>query len=767
MSSEISYVEENGVHTFSMPWGRQNLILQTGVYAPQASAACTLQYGDTVVLATTVMGNSPRQGIDYFPLLVDYEEKFYASGKIKGSRFIKREGRPSDEAVLSGRIIDRSIRPFFDPSSRVDVQIVVSTLSWDEEHDPSSLGISAAAAALHTSEIPWDGPVVGVRLSYKDGDWNINPTYEERSEAELDLLVSVRDGKAVMIEADGQEAKEDIIVKGVEKAIEAAEKVNKLMVFMREKVGIDKKDMTAGISEEEKNMHQDLTKYVFDFSEKKYMEAFGISDKKEISKVFAKVKEDLIEDLKKREDIGDDQIKFAVNQLEEVLLKVTKYMYLKEGKRIDGRGFDEIRALSARVGVLPRTHGTGLFQRGETQALTVLTLGSPSDEQILDTMELSDVKKRYMHHYNFPGYSVGEVRPNRGASRREIGHGALAEKALERMIPNKESFPYTIRLVSEIMSSNGSSSMASTCGSTLALMDAGVPIKSPVAGIAMGIITDNDRPTEDYRIMTDIQGLEDHYGEMDFKITGTDQGVTAIQLDVKNSGVTSKMTAETLEQARVARLQILDVIKQTIPEPRKELSQYAPRITSFKIDPDKIRLVIGPGGKMINEIVDKTGVKIDIEDDGLVMITSKDSEEAARAAKWVHDIVRDLKSGESFEDAKVSRIFPFGAMAEVLPGKEGLIHISELAPWRVGKVEDVVNVGDIIPVKVIEIDGEGRANLSLKQTDYEYPPEVKAKAQEASTAPRTGSDGHGGDRNGSHSGSSGRQGSRGGQSRRY
>lgn len=743
MLSNMTHNEENGIHTFSLPWQGRTLTVQSGKYAEQANGNCTVQYGDTVIMGVSVMSKGSREGLNYFPLMVDYEEKLYAAGKIKGSRFIKREGRPSDDAVLSGRIIDRSLRPFFNQDIRREVQVVATTLSWDQENDPVIMSLLATTVALVISDIPWAGPVVGVRLSRLNDEWVINANYEQRDESILDLFVSVRDDMAVMIEADGDEVKDEIVAEGVELAIKEAQPVVAFLKAIQEKIGKEKQDIIADLPEDTKARHQEMRDIVEGIVGTRMAEALAVSDRAERSPLLDAINEELETKLKEDPEVTKEERDVAMGHLEKLRKKETKKLYLVDGKRLDGRGFEEVRKLNIDVGVLPRTHGTGVFQRGETQALTVLTLGSPSDEQILDSLEESDTKKRYMHHYNFPGFSVGEAKPNRFVSRREIGHGALAEKALERMIPSKEDFPYTIRLVSEILSSNGSSSMAATCGSTLALLDGGVPLKKPVAGIAMGILTDDDKPTEDYRILTDIQGAEDHYGEMDFKIAGTDKGITAIQLDVKNTGLTPKMALETIMQSRKARLEILDEMLRVIPTHREEMSTYAPRIYTLKIDPEKIGDVIGPKGKTINGIIDETGVQIDIEDEGLVMITSTDAPAAEKAKKMVNDITRDVVAGEIFPDSTVTRIMDFGAFVEFLPGREGLVHISELAPFHVGQVTDIVKLGDKIPVKLTEIDSEGRNNLSLKETDYEYPPEVMAKAKEA-PAPRTPRPGGGG-----------------------
>jgi polyribonucleotide nucleotidyltransferase len=732
--SKIKYQAEGKVHTWSMDWSGRELIIKSGQFAHQANAAVTVQYGDTVLLATAVMSKNIREGLTYFPLLVDFEEKFYAAGKIKGSRFIKREGRPSDEAILSGRIVDRSIRPFFDDSSRFDIQVVIQALSWDGVNDPDSLAIIAASAALHISDIPWSGPVAALRVNQVDGQLVVNASYEQREVSDFDLLVSVREKRTIMLEAEGKQAEETVAVAGIKLAIEEAQAVLKLIEAMREKIGVPKRNIQTELTADEKHRQTEIKKLTEELVSSKITDTFAQSDKTTRNEALDKIKEELAEQFKDDAEYTKEDRSLALDVFENVLKKVTKDLYLNKNDRIDGRQFDEVRSLDVQVGVLPRPHGTGLFQRGETQALSVLTLGPPSSEQILDTMEETDTKKRYMHHYNFPGFSVGEVRPNRGAGRREIGHGALAEKALINVLPSKEDFPYTIRIVSEIMGSNGSSSMAATCGSTLSLMDAGVPIKAPVAGIAMGIMTDDDPSTssgqgkERYKIMTDIQGAEDHYGEMDFKVAGTKTGITAIQLDVKNLGITLEMAKETLTQAKTARLAILDAMLQVIPESRKELSKYAPRIYTLRIDPEKIGDVIGPKGKIINEIIDTTGVAIDIEDDGLVLVTSTESSGADKAIAWIKDLTREITAGEVF-DGKVVRIMDFGAFVEVLPGKDGLVHVSEIAPFRVNQVTDLLQVGDQVKVKVQEIDDQGRVNLSIKETDHEFPADLVAKAK--------------------------------------
>jgi len=725
--SKIKYHEAGAVKSWSLEWAGRELKIETGRLAHQANAAVTVQYGDTVLLATAVMSQNIREGLSYFPLLVDFEEKFYAAGKIKGSRFIKREGRPSDEAILSGRIVDRSIRPFFDDATRLDVQVVIQALSWDAANDPDSLAVIAASTALHISDIPWSGPVAALRVGQVEGELVVNPNYEQREASTLDLLVAVREQRTIMLEAEGREPSEAEAVAGIELAVKEAQAVLDLIETMRVKVGQTKRDIQVAITDAMRQRQGELSQLTEKFVGSKLTAALTQADKASRNEALDKLKEEINEHFKDDAEFTKEDRSLALDVFENMMKKATKDLYLDKNDRIDGRKFDEIRPLDIQVGLLPRPHGTGLFQRGETQALCVLTLGPPSSEQILDTMEETDTKKRYMHHYNFPGFSVGEVKPNRGAGRREIGHGALAEKALLNMMPDKEKFPYTIRVVSEILGSNGSSSMAATCGSSLALMDAGVPIKAPVAGIAMGIMADDKQPDKNYKIMTDIQGIEDHYGEMDFKIAGTKAGITAIQLDVKNLGLTLDIVKATLTQAKKARLEILSAMEQVIPEPRKELSKYAPRIYTLRIDPSRIGDVIGPKGKMINEIIDETGVAIDIEDDGLVLVTSTDAKGADRAIAWVKELTREVKAGELFE-GKVVRIMNFGAFVEILPKKDGMVHISELAPFHVAQVEDIVKLGDVIPVKVLEVDSEGKIKLSLKATDYKYPPEVMALA---------------------------------------
>ncbi|MFH0969734.1 MAG: polyribonucleotide nucleotidyltransferase [Patescibacteria group bacterium] len=690
---------------WSLQIGGRLLEVETGLLAGQANGSVTVRYGDTVVLATAVMSKDASKISGYFPLMVDYEERYYAAGKIKGSRFIKREGRPSDEAILTGRVVDRTIRPLFNSRMRNDVQVVITVLSIDGENDPDIISMIAASCALHISNIPWAGPIGAVRVGRTNGQLVLNPVNGEIKESDLDLILAGTKDKINMIEAGANEVLEEDIIKAFEFGQEAVKKIVEFIESISKEVGKEKSKPALLESSPEfeakiKDMllAENLEKALYD------------PDKKVIAEKTEEIKKKIFGYIEENNEDNEDKLKeVAVQILEEVSDEIVHKNILEKEKRPDSRKLDELRKIECRVGILPRTHGTGLFTRGETQALTITTFGSPGDEQIIDTMEL-DIKKRYIHHYNFPPFSVGEIKPMRGPGRREVGHGALAERALVPVLPSKEEFPYTILLVSEILSSNGSSSMASTCGSTLSLMDAGVPIKRPVSGIAMGIIVGSD---DKFKVLTDIQGAEDHYGDMDFKVAGTEKGITALQMDVKVDGVSIDMLEAVLEQSHKNRIEILEKMLAVISSPRKEMSQYAPRIIVIKINPDKIRNVIGTGGKIINEIIDETGVQIDIEDDGSIFITSPDEDSAGKAKEWIDNLTHEVKAGEKF-NAKITRIMNFGAFAEILPGQEGLIHISELADHRVEKVEDVVKVGDVIPVKVIKIDEQGRINLSIK-----------------------------------------------------
>lgn len=709
--------------SFSAEIGGKTLTLSTGQLAGQANGSVVVQYGETVLLATATMSKKLRDGLDFFPLLVDFEERLYAAGKIKGSRFIKRDGRASEEAIISARLVDRSIRPLFNHDMRNDVQVVITVLSWDGENDADILGLIGASAALTISNIPWAGPIGAVRVGQVGGEWVLNPTYTARAKSDIDVVLSASRDMHVMIEGEGNEVDEATVLAGLDFAHKHVRKVIDLIEEMQKAVGQEK--ITIDVKErtpEEQVAWDKLKAKVDAFTEGRLRQIWKIHNKMEREDAILKLTEELDQKLKADSEVSKEQRIDGKHQLEQMLDDDARMMVLEDGIRVDGRKLDEIRPLSAAVGLIPRTHGSGLFQRGETQALSLVTLGSPGDEQTLDTMELSG-KKRYMHHYNFPGYSVGEVQPNRGAGRREIGHGALAEKALEPVLPKKEDFPYTIRVVSEILSGNGSTSQASICGSTLSLMDAGVPITAPVAGIAMGLMT--DEKTGKYKVLTDIQGIEDHAGDMDYKVAGTRKGITAIQLDIKLGGIPMAVSEEALAGAKKAREQILDVMAQAIAEPRTEMSKYAPRIITVKIDPEKIRDVIGKGGETINKIIDECGgadvIKIDIEQDGLVFITSANAEMAEKAKAWIADLTKEIMVGEIYEGQVLDIIKDrmrgneIGAIVALGGGRDGMVHVSNISHSRVENVSDVLQVGQTVKVQVIEVDKErGRISLSIK-----------------------------------------------------
>ncbi len=679
----------------------RTLTLEAGRFAQQATAAVTAQYGETMVLAT-VTASAHETSLDYFPLMVEYVERLYAGGRIKGSRWVKREGRPSDDAILAGRVIDRSLRPLFPKSYKHEVQVVVTTLSVDAENDPDILGLIAASAAVAISSIPWGGPVAAVRMGYLKnedgaGSYLVNPTLAEQSLSEFDFVIASQEKRVVMLEGGFCETSEE----GVYQAVLTAKKENaqiiKLINDLVKEVGVSK----APVAEtEEPNELRELIL-------KKY--------KKEMEEVFGKhaAKESGSEEVMAlAEQIVDESDKVwsskeVLTMLDALFKKKIREDVLKHGKRVDGRKLDEIRSLEVDVGILPRTHGSALFRRGQTQALTVATLGTPSLEQLIES-PIGEESKRYIHHYSMPPYSVGETGRMGTPSRREIGHGALAERALLSVIPSEDEFPYTIRLVSEIMSSNGSTSMASVCGSTLALMDAGVPIKEPVAGISIGLVSDQDN----YVLLTDIMGMEDFAGDMDCKVAGTKNGITAIQLDIKIDGLTDEVVKDTLVRAKKARLVILGKILSVISEPRKMLSKYAPKVQVVKIPVERIGEVIGPGGKMIRQIIASTGAAIDVDDDGSVMISGLTEEVVEKAVSWVKGLTREVKVGEEYE-GEVKRILPFGAFVVFLPGKEGMVHVSQMAPTFVSDPSEVVKIGQKVKVRVIEVDEQRRVNLSM------------------------------------------------------
>ena len=682
----------------TMVAGRE-MKVEFGKVGMLSNAAIFMSYGDTVILTNVNASEKPRDGIDFFPLSVEYEERLYSVGKIPGG-FIKREGKPTDGAILKGRAIDRSLRPLFPKGYRNDVQVVCTVVSVEKDNLPEILAINAASTALCLSSIPFTTPVGAVQVGLVDGNLVINPNTEEREKSKLALTVCSTNDRVMMIEAGGDEIPEDEMIEAIKFGFEACQPIIKFQEEAMEKMG-KVKDVPE-LYHPSEEVEKDLRAFASDMVK----EAMYITDKDERNAAMDKVNEKVNEEFgeKYADNLGDIKEILYVMQKE-----VVRNMLLNERRRPDGRAFDEVRPISCEVGVLPRTHGTGLFTRGLTQVMTVATLGSVGDIQILDGIE--EDTKRYMHHYNFPGYSVGEVKPLRGPGRREIGHGALAERALEPLIPSEEEFPYTIRLVSEVLSSNGSTSQASVCGSTLALLDAGVPIKRPAAGIAMGLITSPDLKEE--AVITDIQGIEDFFGDMDFKVAGTVEGITSIQVDTKIKGMSFSIIENAIRDARKARVMILGKIADCIPEPRKDVSIYAPKTSVMQINPEKIKDVIGAGGKVINKIIADTGVKIDIKEDGKVFVSSEDHEGVKAALKIIDGLTREVKAGEVYL-GKVTKITTFGAFVEILPNKEGLVHISKLDKNRVNKVEDVVSVGDEILVKVTEIDNQGRINLSRK-----------------------------------------------------
>ena len=694
-------------HTFRTALGGRLLQLEIGKVCEQANGQVTVRYGDTVVNCTTTASKQPRQDIDFFPLSCDYEEKMYAVGKIPGG-YIKREGRPGEHGILTSRLMDRPLRPLFPKGFRNDVSVVAVAMSVDHDCSPEVAAMIGSSVALATSDIPWDGPTGSVKVGRVDGELIINPTYEQRMKSDIDLTVAGTKEAIMMVEAGANEVSESDMLDAI---MFAHEEIKQLCVFIEEianEVGKDKMEYVVFKADD------DVDEAVRAYATDKMVEAIKTFDKLERLENMEKVETETHEHFA---EIFEDRDKEVGEVLYAIKKEQVRSMILDEGVRPDNRKLSEIRPLFSETGFLPRAHGTGLFKRGQTQVLSVATLAPLSEAQDLDSIDIDRTTKRYMHQYNFPGYSTGEPKPPRSPGRREIGHGALAERALLPVIPSEEEFPYAIRVVSEVLSSNGSSSMASTCGSCLALMDAGVPIKKPVSGIAMGLI---ERVEEDgssrYAILSDIQGMEDFLGDMDFKVTGTPDGITAIQMDIKVHGLSREILEQALEQARVGRAYILESMLEEIAEPRAELSPYAPRCISMRVHPDKVRLVIGPGGKNVNKIVEETGCKVDISDDdvGLISIYSPDEASAAKAKSMIEYLTADVEVGKTYE-GEVKRIMNFGAFIEILPGKEGLLHISKIANHRVDKVEDVMNIGDKVVVKVTEIDNQNRINLSRKE----------------------------------------------------
>ena len=696
--TEVKDMFEN-YKKFSFDFEGRPLIVETGKIAQLANGSALVRYGETVILATATASAAPREGIDFLPLSVDFEERLYAVGKIPGS-FLKREGKPSEKAVLTSRVIDRPIRPLFPKDMRNDVCLNLLVLSVDPDNSPEITAMIGASIALSISDIPWNGPIAGVFMGLVDGELVVNPTAAQREKSELELTVAGSEKKVVMIEAGAKEVPED---KMFEAIMKAHEEIRKVVEFINTIVAeIGKPKFSYPSCEVDHDMYDAIAEYAIE----KVRAALDTDDKTVREERLSVVYDDVFTHF-------EEKYPDSKTQMSECLYKLQKFVVrrwlLDDGKRVDGRNLNQIRPLASEVGILPRTHGSALFTRGQTQVLTTVTLGPVSDQQLLDGID-NEEYKRYMHHYNFPSYSVGEAKPTRSPGRREIGHGALAERALVPVIPDVEKFPYALRLVSEVVSSNGSTSQGSICASTLALMDAGVPITSPVAGISCGLVTEGER----WMTMLDIQGLEDFFGDMDFKVAGTKKGITAIQMDLKIDGLTPEIIKRAFEQTREGRMYILDeVMLKAIPAPRDDVSKYAPKMISTKIDPDKIREVIGSGGKVIQKICADTGAKIDIEDDGSVFIAAVDREGGKKALAIINAIVNDPEVGAEFV-GKVTRLMTFGCFVEYAPGKEGLVHISKLDKKRVEKVEDVVSVGDEIRVKVVEIDDKGRINLSRK-----------------------------------------------------
>jgi len=725
--------------------GGRTLSLETGRLAKQADGAVLVRYGDTVVLVTTCITAEPREGMDFLPLLVEYREKYYAAGKIPGG-FFKREGRPSEKEILTSRLIDRPVRSLFPKSFRRDVQIIANVLSSDTENDSDLLAMIGASASLGLAGAPFGGPIGAVRIGRREGEFIINPTFTEREECDIDLVVVTVGEQVTMLEGGMKEISDEDMVKAIRVAQEHAPDIVKLQERLIAQCGREKMEFTPAEPVPE---IVDKVKRTY---ESRIIEALGVADKDKRQEALDLIKKEALTALAETYPDGESDIKEAFHSIEH---DEVRRMVAERGQRIDGRGLEDVRQITCEVGVLPRTHGSAVFTRGQTQALAAITLGTAIDEQRVDDLE-GESSKSYMLHYNFPPFSVGEVRPIRGTGRREIGHGALAEKAIKAVIPSPEDFPYTVRIVSEILESNGSSSMATICGASLALMDAGVPVKAPVAGIAMGLVKDGDK----YTVLTDILGAEDHHGDMDFKVAGTRAGVTAVQMDLKIPGIPMDVVERIVAQAVRARTHIHDVMEQTLSAPREEISSYAPRIVSIQIDREKIRDVIGPGGKMIRSIIEETGAVIDIEDDGTVKIASPDGEALQKALDRVNAIIEDPEVGKVYHGT-VRRIADFGAFVEILPGKDGLLHISEIENRRVERVTDVLKEDDKVDVKVLSVERDGKVRLSRRVLLPDYDPnEVRAPRPErrGPRPDRGGSrDGRGGSRDGRGSSRDGRR----------
>ncbi|MDO8499914.1 MAG: polyribonucleotide nucleotidyltransferase [bacterium] len=731
---------------WSLDWNGKTLSVEMGHMAFQANASCTVRVGDTVILATATMSRNTRDGIDFFPLMVNFEEKLYAAGKIKGSRFIKREGRPTDDAILSGRLIDRAIRPLFNQDMRNDTQVILTVLSYDVENDPQIPAMIAASLALAVSDIPWNGPIAGVRVGRVNGAWKANPTIAEREAGDMDVIVAGTPSKVIMVEAGCKEIADDDVVTAIQFGAETMGPVVDFIKKIQAEVGQTKKDIFGNpdetaikIADWDKRAREfvatHVNDWIFDAPKKDRRERVTMIDR------FA----DAVKEMLKAEAADEKIIKVILSRVKVYVEEHITERIISKKQRLDGRGITDIRDLNVEVALLPRVHGSGMFMRGDTQVLSVVTLGAPGDVQTMDSME-EDGTKRYMHHYNDTPATYGETGPLRGPGNRAIGHGALAERALMPVLPDQKDFPYAIRVVSEVLGSNGSSSMASTCGSTLALMDAGVPIKKPVAGIAMGLASN---AKGDWLVITDLQDVEDGPGGMDFKITGTKDGITAIQMDTKTDGLSWEIVKQTFKQSREARLTILEKMTGVLAAPRPEMSPYAPRIVTIHINPDKIRDVIGPGGKMINKIIDECGVQIDIEDDGSVFVTATDTTGMEKAVKWIEQLTHEVTAGEIYEGTVV-RLEDFGAFVNILPGQDGLVHVSQIAWAHTNKPSDVLHLGDKVKVKVNEIDNLGRVNLSIR----ELLPRPEGYADQP--RPSFGGGGRSGGSRGGHGGGRGR-----------
>ena len=696
--------------SYSTNLAGRELTIETGKIAGLANGSVVVKYGDTVVMVNVTAAKEPKEGIDFFPLSVDYEEKLYAVGKIPGS-FTKREGKPTDKAILTSRAIDRPLRPLFPKDFRNDVCVTATVLSVEQDNSPEVCSMIGASAALSISDIPFGGPTAAVNIGWVDGEIVINPTVAQRERSRLTATVAGTLEKITMIEAGADEIPNETMLEAIKKAHEEIKNICNFIKDIKEEIGKPKFEYKSFAVDPE--FYQDI---VAEFKDRMYQDVQA-QDKEVRDANIDKITEDITTYVSEKygEEAVEERKMDIADSVHDLEKACVREMILEEHKRPDGRKIDEIRPLSCEVGVLPRVHGSAIFTRGQTQVMSIVTLGMKSEEQILDGID-EETGKRYMHQYNFPSYSVGEARPSRGPGRREIGHGALAEKALVPVIPSEDEFPYAIRVVSEVLSSNGSTSQASICGSTLALMDAGVPIKKPVAGISTGLVTDKNDPNR-YIMLTDIQGIEDFFGDMDFKVGGTKDGITAIQVDIKIDGLTYNIIKEAFERTKVARDYILDnIMLPVIDKPRADISKYAPRILTMKINPDKIKEVIGTGGKVINKIIDETGVKIDIEEDGRVCVYSNDTESGKKAIKIIENITREIEPGGIY-DGIVTKIMSFGAFIDLGGGKEGLLHISKISSKRVEKVEDVLSVGDEVTVKVSDIDNQGRINLSMKDLE--------------------------------------------------